>query len=252
MDLSLLTPDQINQLRLLIAAPVASQAANPNSVATIATPSHSAQAAPHTISNAFGQYTPSHLPQAQPPQPPGPVSFTIAPTPMQSQAATPAPPITQLYTGIHTLGTAHPAAPTYPPAPPTQPARPAQPAVLAHPAPSGFPPPSAYPAPGGFQPFLGVAGLGLNLATGHANQARLASSLPHSNQRSLPIRGSRAPRGSGGRGTGRRGNASRPPSLTAEEPVSSRKVCLVQDSSIPSILVTVVVLPPLVRIMILY
>ena len=245
MDLSLLTPDQIDQLRLLIAAPVASQAANPNLVATIATPSHSAQAALHTIPNAFGQYTPSHLPQ--PPQPPTTASFTIAPAPIQLQAATPAPPITQLYTGNRTLGTAQPAGPTYLPTPPTQPA------AAAHPAVSGFPPPSAYPAPGGFQPFLGAAGLGLNLATGHANQARLASNLPHSNQqRSLPIRGSRAPRGSGGRGTGCRGNASRPPSLTLEEPVPSREVCLVQDSSIPSILVTVVVLPPLVRILILY
>jgi len=243
MDLSLLTPDEINRLRLLI-APAASQVANPNPAAAVA----ASQPVQHTIPNAFGQLTAPHLPQ--PSQSLAPVPLTIAPTPVQAQAA-PTPPITQIYTGNRIPGIPQPAAPAYPPTPSNQPA---PPAYAAHPAPSGYPPPSlAHPAPGGFQPFLGAAGLGLNLATGHANQARLASSLSHSSQNSLPIRGSRAgtsarARGSGGRGTGRRGNASRPPSLNAEEPAPSRESCLVQNSPIPTILITVVVLPPLVRI----
>lgn len=243
MDLSLFTPDQINQLRLLI-APAASQVTDPNLAATVAT----SQPVQHTIPNAFGQHTAPHLPQ--PSQSSAPALLTIAPTPVQAQA-TPTPPITQIYTGNHILGTPQPLAPAYPPTPSNQPATPA---YSTHPAPSGYPPPSsAHPTPGGFQPFLGAAGLGLNLATGHANQARLVSSFSHSSQHSLPIRGSRAgtsarARGSGGRGTGRRGNASRPPSLNAEEPAPSRESCLFQNTSIPSILITVVVLPPLVRI----
>jgi hypothetical protein len=125
----------------------------------------------------------------------------------------------------------------------------------AHPAASGYPPAaSARPAPGSFQPFLGASALGLNLVTGNVNQARLASSASHAvSQPSLPARGSRAAsstrgRGTGGRGTGRRGNAATLPSLPQEGPIISRNACLIEDNSIPSVQVTVMVFPPLVRL----
>ncbi|KIM37959.1 hypothetical protein M413DRAFT_13132 [Hebeloma cylindrosporum] len=110
MDLSLLTPDQINQLWLLL-APAASQLTNPNPTAV--TTSQPVQAALHTIPHSFGQHTPFLLPQSS--QPPAPAPLTIASTPIQIQASS-TPPVTQIYTGNHVPSTSQPTAP----APPNQ------------------------------------------------------------------------------------------------------------------------------------
>ncbi|TDL14092.1 hypothetical protein BD410DRAFT_846356 [Rickenella mellea] len=89
------------------------------------------------------------------------------------------------------------------------------------------------PGPSLLQPFVGMGGLGLQLNTGHANQARLASSsttIPR--QAALSVRGRR------------RGPATLPPSLPRNPSPRTIQECLVDGATQPTVKVTVKVYPP--------
>jgi hypothetical protein len=109
-------------------------------------------------------------------------------------------------------------------------------------------PPSGRPGQSSFQPFLGINSLGVNLSTGHANHARLASastSLPR--QPTLSRRTSRSTR--------TRGPATQPPSLPLElAPGSALQLrsCFVAGTADPVVRLTVKVYPPLVGFLICY
>lgn len=89
------------------------------------------------------------------------------------------------------------------------------------------------PGPSSLQPFVGMGGLGLQLQTGHVNQARLASSsttIPR--QPALAVRGRR------------RGPATLPPSLPRNPSPRTIHECLVDGATLPTVKVTVKVYPP--------
>ena len=89
-----------------------------------------------------------------------------------------------------------------------------------------------------FQPYSGIGTLGLNLPTGHANQARMASassSIPRPTP--LPRRSSRRTRGP----------AHNPPVL-AQARKASIDDCLVAGATLPTIRIKVLVYPPIVGI----
>jgi hypothetical protein len=98
-------------------------------------------------------------------------------------------------------------------------------------APAGL----GFPATSSQQPFLGMHSLGLNLATGHVNQARLASaSATIPRQPSLTRRGRR------------RGPAVHPPSLPNTRP--DIRQCYVEGAPDSTLRITVKVYPPHVSI----